>query len=134
MKTSQFLTGLVICGLLAPAAQGARLIQDGNPNLPLAAADNDRWRSQPNPYQFFDAERIIAEMGSVPALRARAPGADGALSHFLAYLNLPQADKVVDKRSNTTQVAKIISEPASELLMLVALGGLAIMVRRKMPE
>ena len=135
MKTAKFLTVLAVCGMLAPGAQGARITQDVSPNLPLAARDDGGWQSQPNPYQFFDAERIVAEMHALPAARAHVPGTDFALSNFLAYLNLPQGKAVESKtNTNTVRAAERISEPASELLMLVALGGLAIVVRRKMPE
>ena len=134
MKTSKLLTALVMFGLLAAGAQGARIPQDVQSNMTVAARDDDGWRANPNPYQYFDAERVVAEMNALPATRARVPGAEFALSNFLAYLNLPQVQQVADTRASTALAAKRISEPASELLMLVALGGLAIIVRRKMPE
>ena len=134
MKTSKFLTALVMFGLFATGAQAARIPQDVHANLTVAARDDDGWRSNPNPYQYFDAERVVAEMHVLPVTRTRIPGAEFALSNFLAYLNLPQVQQVADTRASNTLAAKRISEPASELLMLIALGGLAIMVRRKMPE
>lgn len=100
----------------------------------------------PNQYQFSDAAAIAAGSGTFSDTRAFVSGSDFALSNFLSYLYLPQAYYFFESRSNSTHsidatttvvynydVGQLISEPASELLMLVALGALAIAVRRKMP-
>ncbi len=101
----------------------------------------------PNQYQFFDAASVAAGMSTFSATRSFVSGTDFALSNFLSYLYLPQAYYYFESRTDNTHIIRartelvynyapgeLISEPASELLMLIALGVLAIMVRRRMPD
>lgn len=100
----------------------------------------------PNQYQFADADSIAAGSTTFSATRSFVSGTDFALSNFLSYMYLPQANYYFDSRSDSTHsisartelvynydVQRPVSEPASELLMLSALVGLAIAVRRRMP-
>lgn len=100
----------------------------------------------PAQYQFSDVASIAAGSGTFSDTRTFVSGTDFALTNFLSYLYLPQAYYFFESRSNATHsidatttlvynydVTQLISEPATELLMLVALGALAIAVRRKMP-
>ncbi|MES2317030.1 MAG: hypothetical protein V4631_06005 [Pseudomonadota bacterium] len=101
----------------------------------------------PNQYQFSAAETIAAGSASFASTTSFVSGTDFALSNFLSYLYLPQAYYFFESRTNAThtisastelvynyEVNEHVSEPASELLMLAALVGLAIAIRRKMPE
>ncbi len=69
------------------------------------------------------------------------------LDNVISYVNLPQALHYLDGRSDAVQglkaqakmnqpvpVAKRVSEPASEVLLLAALSALAIAVRRQSPS
>ena len=100
----------------------------------------------PNQYQFADADSIAAGSTTFAATRSFVSGTDFALSNFLSYMYLPQANYYFDSRSDSTHSISArtelvynydpqrpVSEPASELLMLSALVGLAIAVRRRMP-
>jgi hypothetical protein len=76
---------------------------------------------------------------------ARAPAPP--LETVISYVNLPQALHYLDGRGDAVQglkaqakmnqpvpLAKRVSEPASEVLLLAALSALAIAVRRQSPS
>jgi hypothetical protein len=98
----------------------------------------------PNQYQFSDSLTIAAGSSLFANTRTFLSGTDFPLSNFLSYLYLPQAYYYFESRSAATHSVeastelvynyRLISEPASELLMLVALSALAIVVRRRYPE
>ncbi len=101
----------------------------------------------PNQYQFSDADAIAAGSTSFSAVRSFVSGTDFALSNFLSYMYLPQASYYFESRSDAAhtvnartelvynyETGRHVSEPATEILMLLALGAMAIAVRRKMPE
>lgn len=100
----------------------------------------------PNQYQFYDATEIAAGATSFAASRNFTSGTDFALGNFLSYLYLPQAFYYFESKSdsahgieaNTKLVYEYasksnVSEPQTNLLILVALIGLAIAVRRQSP-
>jgi hypothetical protein len=141
MKTSPFLAALLLSGVLSASAQGASLVQNVDPNRTLAASDaglggvRDPADDPIEQFQFYHAAAIASGSGTFSSARAFATGT-----------NLPQPNYFFENYGNATHSIKatakvvqkvsprLISEPASELLMLVALGALAIAVRRKMPE
>lgn len=119
--------------------------RDPGDSLGLRHAFFTGW--SPNQYQFTDAATIAAGSSTFSDTRSFVSGTDFALANFLSYLYLPQAYYFFESRTDSTHsiaatttlvynydVTQLISEPASELLMLVALGALAIAVRRKMPD
>jgi hypothetical protein len=101
----------------------------------------------PNQYQFQETAIVAAGSSTLSDTRTFVSGTDFPLSNFLSYLYLPQAYYYFESRSDTTHSinaatelvfnydpARLISEPASEVLMLAALSALAVAVRRRMPE
>jgi hypothetical protein len=118
--------------------------RDAADNVGLRYAFFTGW--SPNQYQFTDAATIAAGSATFSDTRAFISGTDFSLTNFLSYMYLPQAYYFFESHTDATHsidatttlvynydVTQLISEPASEVLMLVALGALAIVVRRRMP-
>jgi hypothetical protein len=194
MKTTRFLTALMLSGMLAGSAQASSIVQDFDSNWTVAPWDNNgdiaaqywqylpyvTWDStlgtltsvsitttfsgtrsatdalgiryafftgwSPNQYQFLDADTVAAGTTAFSGSFSFVSGTDFALSNFLSYMYLPQANYFFESRTDSTHSISArtelvynyergapASEPASEVLMLVALGALAVAVRRKMP-
>lgn len=142
MKTSPFLTALLLSGVLSASAQGASMVPNVNPNQTLAASD--AWSGGvPDPaddpieqFQFYHAAANASGSGTFSSTRAFATGTNFPQANYFFenHGNATHSIKATAKVAQKDVAARLISEPASELLMLIALGALAIAVRRKMPE
>lgn len=123
MKASKILTGVTLATLLSSAAQGAAIKAQAEP----AAASWDEGAALLFPLPVLPNPWETAAQGAqgAPDKQADYPFAHGApVVHGMnAKAEMaPMAD-----------VAVTISEPASEVLMLIGLSALAIAIRRKMP-
>lgn len=141
MKTSTFLTALALSGVLSASAQGAGVSRNFTPNgtiaAPQATLDGiaDPADALTNPFQFYDAAAITTGSGAFSSTRAFVAGTDFPQGNYFFenHGNATHSISPAAKVATTYELTRLISEPASELLMLVALGALAIAVRRKMP-
>ncbi|MES2015611.1 MAG: hypothetical protein V4484_03875 [Pseudomonadota bacterium] len=116
MKARKFLTASLTAVLFVTSAQGAPITQNEAANQSVSA-----WESY--------GELALQQWNGLNF----APWDTAEVDANQASSNNPAARPKTDNVSLNT-AAQRISEPASELLMLAALGGLAIMIRRKMPE
>lgn len=142
MKTSSFLTALALSGVLSASAQGAGVSRNVHPSAIIGApqavldGDADPADALANPFQFYEAAAITTGSGAFSSNRAFAAGTDFPQGNYF-FENHSNATRSISPTATvatTYELTRLISEPASELLMLVALGALAIAVRRKMPE
>lgn len=98
----------------------------------------------PGQFQFADAQNRAGGLATFAATRSPVSGTDFALN--LGNLYFPQANYYFDSRSAVTHsrdagtdvvyeytAGERVSEPAGHFLMLVALGVLAVAVRRQSP-
>jgi hypothetical protein len=86
----------------------------------------------PNPWESAQLPQpSTVSAGAVVADAAPLPQANYP---FENHANPPPGHNAKAQRTSLVQAAVTISEPASELLMLIALSALAIVIRRKMPE
>lgn len=137
MKTSPFLAALLLSGVLSSTAQGASVVQNVNPHQTLAPADawpggvHDPADDPIEPFQFYRAAAIASGSGTLSSTGTNFPQAN---YFFENHGNAPHSIKATAKVVQKDVTPRLISEPASELLMLIALGALAIAVRRRMPE
>jgi hypothetical protein len=142
MKTSTFLTAMLLSGVLSSSAQSASVVQIANANQTLAASN--AWLGNTGnaadelsePFQFYHAAATASGSGTFSSTLAFATGTDFPQANYFFenHGNATHSIKSTAKLANHDVSPRLISEPASELLMLVALGALAIAVRRKMPE
>jgi hypothetical protein len=116
MNASQFLTAFLAANMFAASAQGTPITRGDDQNVSASS-----WG---NVGELATQQWQALDRGPWEA----APAAKQAGAHKQGR-TVKAADPVHDLYATAVR----ISEPASELLMLVALGGLAIMVRRKMP-
>jgi hypothetical protein len=118
----------------AVSAQGA-MNQNVDSSLSVAQWDyNDALAVQTGQYLGY------APWDGVPPMTAFVDGAKNAVEQSPAHLFFDIHATPTHAISAHTELVRKqdavghVSEPGSELLMLIALMGLAIMVRRKMPE
>ena len=139
MKARTFLIALVACSVFPAGAQSATLTHKIDPNWTVVTRD-DNVDVAAQQWQYLDFAPRDAAFGTLQSFTAFVdssrntsdlPPVNGMLeSRGVASNKVSAHTELV----HTQDVPKRISEPASELLMLVALAVLAIMVRRKMPE
>ena len=148
MKTFQFLLAIAVAGAVTSSVQAATDLQrvTAPSTTPSAISSLQMLAAAPLPQAVAPAVPTF----QYPVLMDWAPAQSSPLAAVdadmdtpnLTLLNLPLADsashsdstgKVKTELAGKYEVAKSIAEPASELLMLVALGALAIAVRRQLP-
>ena len=138
MKTSRFFTVLLLTGAVCGGAQGAGAIMNSCDNSGLAQPGSP---ASAHPTGARAQTKAIVVQAPVIAIAN-----DLGVNTALPYLDLLQANYSFAGQGDSSQVitnntrlaakseaASSITEPASEVLMLVALAALAIAVRRQLP-
>lgn len=156
MKISSFLSALLIAGVVGGAAQAAETSKPGTAAQPAFSWSDlglGPWQeaaaARPAPAKAATLDSTVFPSLHTDAALGKAAGAgkDFGVNTFLTTLNLPQAGAETPHNAATasavnarqqlaekSDLVRKISEPASEVLMLVALASLAIAVRRRMPN
>lgn len=139
MKVKSIFSGVMLSASLLTSAQGAPIGQ-GIEAAPDAAASEQGVGAT-----LFPAPKLANPWESllVPVQSPTTPAADDPAEASLA----PQSHTLYESHASATNgfhpstdlvqvvhAASRISEPASEVLMLIGLSALAIVIRRKMPE
>lgn len=155
MKSFRFLSILLLAATAGSAVQAAEPPAAGAAGVNVftwSDAASGPWqeeRAAPPmvlPYMADGPASLHGGAAAAPAA-ALAGNRDFGLNTFLTTLNLPQAGYALPNHGGTAvaikanprlagkhEQSKSIAEPASEVLMLVALASLAIAVRRRMPN
>jgi hypothetical protein len=146
MKNYKFVFGAILTGALITGAQAANLNQQATtPSSPVSVKDGGLPAARTGaPYQFVDPgaaqpARTTAADGSIlrelPADRLTASLAQAPAQSFAGgKVAAAHASPAKSGLTSTQSAASRVSEPASELLLLVALSALAIAVRRQSPN
>ena len=150
MKTSRFLLAFVVFGAVASSLQAAAIKQaPGAPGaVALTVASLQALKVAPMPHPVAPPQHVVAAPAfQYPLVSGWAPAQATALAAGKPDFGLlPRAGYLTDsgphpdgaikaktELSGKFEAAKSIAEPASELLLLVALAALAIAVRRRLP-
>ncbi len=147
MKTSQFLLAIAIAGAVTSGVQAATDLQHVPASSPTPTTISlHMLKAAPRPHPIAPSlptfqYPVMMDWAPAQSLPLAAADADVETAK-VTLLNLPLADseshadstgKAKTELAGQYEVAKSIAEPASELLMLVALAALAIAVRRQLP-
>ncbi len=144
MKNYKFVFGAIFTSVLISGAQAANIKEMATtPPSPLAMKDAASVTARTGaPYHFVDAELAPVH---TPAASSPLPGeitvarVAGALDKAPAQsfaggpVAAAHASPAKSGLTSTQAAASNISEPATELLLLLALSALAIVVRRQSP-
>jgi hypothetical protein len=156
MKSFSFLSMLLLAGAVSAQAQALEQPKKGSPGVAVFTWNEmapGPWQAQ-SPARLPIAPALPADGMAMPHIDAApdpvatlAASRDFGVNTFLTTLNLPQAGYAMPAQTSTAgaikaktelsgkfELGKSIAEPASEVLMLVALASLAIAVRRRMPN
>lgn len=121
MKASKILTGFTLATLLSSAAQGAAI--KAQAETAVASWEEGAAVLFPLP--------VLPNPWETAAQGATDKPADYPFAHGAPVVHGMTAKAELAPMAG---VAVTISEPASEVLMLIGLSALAIAIRRKMPE
>ena len=139
MKNYKFVLSVVLAGAAATGAQAANIKEPAAaPTSPIAMKDAGPVTGGVGaPYHFVDPELGTAGHATVsgPGMMPSAGMAGGmekaSAQSFAGGVVAAHASPAKSGLASTQAAANRISEPATELLLLVALSALAIAVRRQ---
>ena len=142
MKTTKLLAALALCSLSTSNAQAASITHYVDSNWTVSpwnhVGDVAAQQWQYLNYAPWDASlgtrQSVSITSTVNGTRAPADGLGLRDAFLTGWTPNPYQSSAADAIAAGGATAASVSEPASELLMLAALCGLAIAVRRKMPE
>lgn len=146
MKNYKFVFGAILTGALISGAHAANLKEQANSPAPTGLVNNGGLPAAHTgaPYQFVDpalappASAMAADaniMRELPPDRLAASLAQAPAQSFAGgTVAAAHASPAKSGLTSTQSAASRVAEPASELLLLVALSALAIAVRRQSPN